>query len=122
VDAANRRQDADQDGAVSPQRVSPAEADCERVMLGPDNPVTRVMRHAHGPGADDPGAHGEAAVEGVMHRRPRKAANSGARQDHRATGSLVWQGYLGDAPWGLYFFAVLTDRPFPGFRPGLLLV
>src|SRR5262249_1344527 len=37
------------------------------------------------------------------------------------TSSLVWQCYLGDAPWGLYFFEVLTDRQSLGFRPGLYL-
>jgi N-acetylglucosamine malate deacetylase 1 len=41
--------------------------------------------------------------------------------NHHVTGSLVWQCYLRDAPWGLYFFEVLTDRQSLGFRPGLYL-
>src|SRR5262249_7927459 len=41
--------------------------------------------------------------------------------NHHVTGSLVWPCYLGDAPWGLYFFEVMTDRQSLGFRPELYL-
>jgi LmbE family N-acetylglucosaminyl deacetylase len=41
--------------------------------------------------------------------------------NHHVTSSLVWQCYLRDAPWGLYFFEVMTDRQSLGFRPNLYL-
>ena len=41
--------------------------------------------------------------------------------NHHVTSSLVWQCYLRDAPWGLYFFEVMTDRQSLGFRPELYL-
>jgi LmbE family N-acetylglucosaminyl deacetylase len=41
--------------------------------------------------------------------------------NHHVTSSLVWQCYLRDAPWGLYFFEVLTGRQSLGFRPELYL-
>jgi N-acetylglucosamine malate deacetylase 1 len=41
--------------------------------------------------------------------------------NHHVTSSLVWQCYLRDEPWGLYFFEVMTDRQSLGFRPELYL-
>jgi LmbE family N-acetylglucosaminyl deacetylase len=41
--------------------------------------------------------------------------------NHHVTSSLVWQSYLRDAPWGLYFFEVMTDQQSLGFRPDLYL-
>jgi hypothetical protein len=40
---------------------------------------------------------------------------------HRINRSLVWQCYLRDSRWGLYFFEVMTDRQSLGFRPDLYL-
>jgi LmbE family N-acetylglucosaminyl deacetylase len=39
--------------------------------------------------------------------------------NHHVTSSLVWQCYLREARWGLYFFEVMTDRQSVGFRPEL---
>jgi LmbE family N-acetylglucosaminyl deacetylase len=41
--------------------------------------------------------------------------------NHHVTSSLVWQCYLQDSEWGLYFFEVMTDRQSLGFRPDLYL-
>jgi LmbE family N-acetylglucosaminyl deacetylase len=41
--------------------------------------------------------------------------------NHHVTSSLVWQCYLRDSDWGLYFFEVMTDRQSLGFRPDLYL-
>jgi LmbE family N-acetylglucosaminyl deacetylase len=41
--------------------------------------------------------------------------------NHHVTSSLVWQCYLRDASWGLYFFEVMTDRQSLDFRPDLYL-
>jgi LmbE family N-acetylglucosaminyl deacetylase len=41
--------------------------------------------------------------------------------NHHVTSSLVWQCYLREGSWGLYFFEVLTDRQSLGFRPDLYL-
>ncbi len=41
--------------------------------------------------------------------------------NHHVTSSLVWQCYLRDASWGLYFFEVMTDRQSLRFRPDLYL-
>jgi LmbE family N-acetylglucosaminyl deacetylase len=41
--------------------------------------------------------------------------------NHHVTGSLVWQCYLRDSTWGLYFFEVMTDRQSLNFRPDLYL-
>jgi LmbE family N-acetylglucosaminyl deacetylase len=41
--------------------------------------------------------------------------------NHHVTSSLVWQCYVRGAPWGLYFFEVMTDRQTLGFRPTLYL-
>jgi LmbE family N-acetylglucosaminyl deacetylase len=41
--------------------------------------------------------------------------------NHHVTSSLVWQCYLRDPSWGIYFFEVLTDRQSLGFRPDLYL-
>jgi LmbE family N-acetylglucosaminyl deacetylase len=41
--------------------------------------------------------------------------------NHHVTSSLVWQCYLRDSTWGLYFFEVMTDRQSLNFRPDLYL-
>lgn len=41
--------------------------------------------------------------------------------NHHVTSSLVWQTYLRDRAWSLYFFEVMTDRQTLGFRPELFL-
>jgi LmbE family N-acetylglucosaminyl deacetylase len=41
--------------------------------------------------------------------------------NHHVTSSLVWQCYLRDSTWGLYFFEVMTDRQSLHFRPDLYL-
>jgi LmbE family N-acetylglucosaminyl deacetylase len=41
--------------------------------------------------------------------------------NHHVTSSLVWQCYLRESRWGLYFFEVMTDRQSLGFRPDLYL-
>jgi LmbE family N-acetylglucosaminyl deacetylase len=41
--------------------------------------------------------------------------------NHHVTSSLVWQCYLREGRWGLYFFEVLTDRQSLGFRTELYL-
>ncbi|MBI4660106.1 MAG: neutral/alkaline non-lysosomal ceramidase N-terminal domain-containing protein [Verrucomicrobia bacterium] len=41
--------------------------------------------------------------------------------NHHATSSLVWQSYLRDGNWNLYFFEVMTDQQTKGFRPELYL-
>jgi LmbE family N-acetylglucosaminyl deacetylase len=41
--------------------------------------------------------------------------------NHHVTSSLVWQCYTQGAPWGLYFFEVMTDQQTLGFRPELYL-
>jgi LmbE family N-acetylglucosaminyl deacetylase len=41
--------------------------------------------------------------------------------NHHVTSSLVWQCYLRDAPWGLYFFEVMTGQQSLNFRPDLYL-
>lgn len=41
--------------------------------------------------------------------------------NHHVTSCLVWQTYLRDKKWSLYFFEVMTDRQTIGFRPNLFL-
>jgi LmbE family N-acetylglucosaminyl deacetylase len=41
--------------------------------------------------------------------------------NHHVTSSLVWQCYLRESSWGLYFFEVMTDRQSLHFRPDLYL-
>jgi LmbE family N-acetylglucosaminyl deacetylase len=41
--------------------------------------------------------------------------------NHHVTGSLVWQCYLREGDWGLYFFEVMTDRQTQSFRSELYL-
>jgi LmbE family N-acetylglucosaminyl deacetylase len=41
--------------------------------------------------------------------------------NHHVTSSLVWQCYLRESRWGLYFFEVMTDRQSLGFQPDLYL-
>jgi LmbE family N-acetylglucosaminyl deacetylase len=41
--------------------------------------------------------------------------------NHHVTSSLVWQCYLRQARWGLYFFEVMTDQQSLSFRPDLYL-
>jgi len=41
--------------------------------------------------------------------------------NHHVTSSLVWQCYLQDSDWGLYFFEVMTNQQSLGFRPDLYL-
>jgi neutral ceramidase len=41
--------------------------------------------------------------------------------NHHVTGSLVWQCYLREGTWNLYFFEVMTDQQTKGFRPELYL-
>jgi WD40 repeat protein/LmbE family N-acetylglucosaminyl deacetylase len=41
--------------------------------------------------------------------------------NHHVTSSLVWQCYLREGSWGLYFFEVMTDRQSLNFRPDLYL-
>lgn len=41
--------------------------------------------------------------------------------NHHVTSSLVWQSYIRDKKWTLYFFEVMTDRQTIGFRPDLFL-
>ncbi len=41
--------------------------------------------------------------------------------NHHVTSSLVWQTYLRERKWSLYFFEVMTDRQTLGFRPDLFL-
>jgi LmbE family N-acetylglucosaminyl deacetylase len=39
--------------------------------------------------------------------------------NHHVTSSLVWQTYLREGHWNLYFFEVMTDRQTQGFPPNL---
>ena len=39
--------------------------------------------------------------------------------NHHVTSSLVWQCYVREGSWVLYFFEVMTDRQTMGFRPAL---
>jgi len=41
--------------------------------------------------------------------------------NHHVTSSLVWQCYLRERSWNLYFFEVMTDQQTKGFRPELYL-
>ena len=41
--------------------------------------------------------------------------------NHHVTSSLIWQCYLKDSSWGLYFFEVMTDQQSLGLRPELYL-
>jgi len=41
--------------------------------------------------------------------------------NHHVTGSLVWQCYLREGTWSLYFFEVMTDQQTMSFRPDLYL-
>jgi LmbE family N-acetylglucosaminyl deacetylase len=41
--------------------------------------------------------------------------------NHHVTSSLVWQCYLRESRWGLYFFEVMTDQQTLNFRPELYL-
>ncbi len=41
--------------------------------------------------------------------------------NHHVISSLVWQSYLRDKRWNLYFFEVMTDQQTLGFRPDLFL-
>jgi LmbE family N-acetylglucosaminyl deacetylase len=41
--------------------------------------------------------------------------------NHHVTSSLVWQCYLREKTWNLYFFEVMTDQQTKGFRPELYL-
>jgi LmbE family N-acetylglucosaminyl deacetylase len=41
--------------------------------------------------------------------------------NHHVTSSLVWQCYLRDGSWNLYFFEVMTDQQSRGFKPDLYL-
>jgi LmbE family N-acetylglucosaminyl deacetylase len=42
-------------------------------------------------------------------------------ENHHVTSSLVWQAYLRQDKWSLYFFEVETDRQTMHFRPDLYL-
>jgi LmbE family N-acetylglucosaminyl deacetylase len=42
-------------------------------------------------------------------------------ENHHVTSSLVWQAYLRQDKWSLYFFEVETDRQTLHFRPDLYL-
>ena len=44
-----------------------------------------------------------------------------ASPNHHVTSSLVWQSYLRDKKWSLYFFEVLNDRQTIAFKPDLFL-
>jgi LmbE family N-acetylglucosaminyl deacetylase len=41
--------------------------------------------------------------------------------NHHVTSSLVWQSYVRESRWSLYFFEVMTDRQSVNFRPELYL-
>jgi LmbE family N-acetylglucosaminyl deacetylase len=41
--------------------------------------------------------------------------------NHHVTSSLVWQSYLRDGSWSLYFFEVMTGQQTQAFRPELYL-
>ena len=41
--------------------------------------------------------------------------------NHHVTSSLVWQCYLREKAWDLYFFEVMTDQQSLNFRPELYL-
>jgi LmbE family N-acetylglucosaminyl deacetylase len=41
--------------------------------------------------------------------------------NHHVTSSLVWQCYLENSTWSLYFFEVMADQQSLGFRPDLYL-
>jgi LmbE family N-acetylglucosaminyl deacetylase len=41
--------------------------------------------------------------------------------NHHVTSSLVWQCYLREATWGLYFYEVMTDQQSLNFRPEFYL-
>ena len=41
--------------------------------------------------------------------------------NHHVTSSLVWQCYLRESRWGLYFFEVMTGQQSLNFRPDLYL-
>lgn len=41
--------------------------------------------------------------------------------NHHVTSSLVWQCYLREGNWDLYFFEVMTDQQSLNFRPDLYL-
>jgi len=41
--------------------------------------------------------------------------------NHHVTSSLVWQCYLRERTWSLYFFEVMTDQQTMSFRPDLYL-
>jgi LmbE family N-acetylglucosaminyl deacetylase len=41
--------------------------------------------------------------------------------NHHVTSSLVWQCYLRQGNWGLYFFEVMSDQQSLNFRPDLYL-
>jgi N-acetylglucosamine malate deacetylase 1 len=41
--------------------------------------------------------------------------------NHHVTSSLVWQCYLREGAWSLYFFEVMTDQQTMSFRPNLYL-
>lgn len=41
--------------------------------------------------------------------------------NHHVTSSLVWQCYLREGNWDLYFFEVMTDQQSLNFRPELYL-
>jgi LmbE family N-acetylglucosaminyl deacetylase len=41
--------------------------------------------------------------------------------NHHVTSSLVWQAYLRQDHWRLYFFEVMTDQQTKNFRPDLYL-
>jgi N-acetylglucosamine malate deacetylase 1 len=41
--------------------------------------------------------------------------------NHHVTSSLVWQCYLREGSWGLYFYEVMTDQQSSNFRPDLYL-
>ena len=41
--------------------------------------------------------------------------------NHHVTSSLVWQCYLREGNWGLYFYEVMTDQQSLNFRPDLYL-
>jgi len=42
-------------------------------------------------------------------------------ENHHVTSSLVWQCYLGESRWGLYFFEVMSGQQTLNFRPDLYL-
>jgi LmbE family N-acetylglucosaminyl deacetylase len=42
-------------------------------------------------------------------------------ENHHVTSSLVWQCYLRQKTWSLYFFEVMTDQQTQEFRPALYL-